>query len=129
MFKVALLTVSTNAAPTLAVRGNRTWLVPTRVLRVEKPLRADRRAYALSVPVPLPEGQPSTRTWVHAQLVATGPDGAILGATGVRSVPILANQSDSTVAQEQAARNSASAYWATHEVQDVQAFWQSTIAR
>lgn len=129
VFKVALLAVSTNAAPTVVVRGNRTWLVPDRALSVEKPLRGDRRTYALSVAVPLPEIQPSTQTWVHAQLVAIGPDGDTLGATGIRSVAILPNLGDSTVAHEQAARMSASAYWAAHGIQGVQAFWERMIER
>lgn len=125
--KAAFVAVSASAQPPIAIRGGRTWLVADQALSAEKQLQPRRQVYALSVAVPLPEGQTQAGRWVHAQLLVIGEDGAVLGATGVRSVAILPNQGDRTVAQEQAGRVAARGYWAAHGIQDVQQFWDRVV--
>lgn len=129
VLKVALLAATAEPEPPLAARNGHTWLVPDRVLAAEKELSAGRRAHVLAVAVPLPADRRAPKKWIHFQFVVLATDGAVLGATGVRSVAVLPDRGDHTLAQEQAGRAAADAYWAAHEVTEGKPLWEQIVNR
>lgn len=127
VFHVALLTISADAAPPVTHQNDRTWLVPAQALMVEKPLIAGRKSHALTASVPVPAAPEDPEKWIHIQFVVLAANGDKLGATGVRSVPIVANRGDGLAASEQERRAHATTQWATHGVGDVGAFLEQLI--
>ncbi|MBX3465155.1 MAG: hypothetical protein KF830_18465 [Planctomycetes bacterium] len=127
--KVAFVAVSGASAPPVVERGGRTWLVPERALQVDRVLAAGRTAFALAVPVPLPAAGAAEGQWVHVQLVVRSAAGTLLGATGVRSVPILRDEGTHTAAQEAAGRRAAADSWSAHGIAAVGPFWEEVVSR
>lgn len=127
--KVAFVAISAQSTPPLAERGGHTWLVPDRALMAEKILGPGRKIYALSVSVPLPEDPQFVHRWVHVQLLVVNADGSVLGATGVRSVVIEPNTGSYSLAQEQAGRGSAAAYWSANEIPNIAQSWEQIVTR
>jgi len=127
--KLAFLAETAEPSPPVVERNGNTWLVPERALLAEKALPAGRKAHVLAVSVPLPADRQTTERWLHFQFVVLATDGAVLGATGVRSVPIMPDRGDRTAAQEEAGRAAATAYWAANQVTAMHELWEQVVNR
>lgn len=124
---VCLLSRSSAPLPTVVVREGRTWLVPEAVATLTQATKPQAKSYALATMVPLSRELMAAGTWMHVQIVARNAQGVVLGATEVRSVPVLPDVGSLWAEHEQRRRESADRLWAQHSVANVQQFWEQLI--
>lgn len=126
---VALVAISSSPAPDIEQRGTRTWLRAQRIATVDAPLLPGSRTRVLVVPVPLLRQPGVSGSWVHGQIAVLDPEGRLLGATGVRSVPVLPDRGAQLSEYELRQRAFAEGFWAQHGVGDAQAFREAFVGQ
>lgn len=122
---VCSLAETPGATPDLVERGGRVWLVPTAIATLSQPVDPDLagRSHALAMPVPLTRGRSAAGSWLHVQFLVRSATGDVVGATAVRSVPILPDAGTLWAPFEAARHDRSSLLWLERRIVDVEQYW------
>lgn len=125
---VCLVAITQTSEAPIVDRGGRVWLQPTKISLCAQD--CDRRitSYALVSSVPIERSAEAVGSWIHAQFAVLDQDHRLLGATGIRSLPVIADSGRITNAQEARSRSMAELFWSNHSVANVAEFWEALVA-
>lgn len=128
LLTVCLLTISHDPVPPVVERNGHTWLQPMRIATREQECQPRQRQHALAASVPIQRTEGAIGSWLHVQFALLDQDHRLLGATGVRSVPVLPDSGRFRPDQEERLRAWADRFWEQQRVEPIQSYWEALVA-